>query len=100
MKDALLLVATCAIAAVGFAMMAFSQKQHWPLRQGSNAPRLPEWLRLTGALFLMLAAIPAVLRDGLAFGLLLWSGMLTVSGVLVIVCLARLHGRAHDQSTR
>ncbi|MFT3967545.1 MAG: DUF3325 domain-containing protein [Sphingobium sp.] len=90
MENLLLLIAAFVLEALGFAMIAFSQKQHWPWPQCSESARRPAWLRLLGASFLTLAMIPAVLRDGLAFGLLLWIGMITVSALAVIACLVRL----------
>lgn len=94
MQDALLLIATCVIAALGFASMAFSQKRHWQLLHASTVTaEPPSGLRIAGWLLIGLAAIPCIWRDGLAFGLLLWTATLTVSGLLVIVCLAGLRSR-------
>lgn len=94
MTGALLLLATCITAAIGFALMAASQKQHWPLLPLSRRPAAPAWLRPAGWLLVFLAIIPAIVRDGLAFGLLVWSGMITMSAALVVVGLAL---RARDQ---
>lgn len=99
MQNALLLIATCVIATLGFGLMAFSQKQHWRLFRASTAMTAPPaWLRVAGWLLVGLAAIPAIARDGPAFGLLLWTIMLTVSGLLVITCLARLRRRVEKGS--
>ncbi len=96
MKDLLLLVVSGALAALGFAALALSQQQHWAMvKRAGKAARPPAGLlRLCGALLLILAAIPAILRDGAAFGLLVWSGLLTVSALLVVVFLTRRHRRA------
>jgi hypothetical protein len=88
MTGALLLLATCVTAAIGFALMAASQKQHWPLPGLSRRPAAPPWFRPAGWLLVLLATVPAVARDGLAFGLLLWSGMISISAALVVVGMA------------
>lgn len=101
MRDTLLLLATCAIAALGFALMAFSQKQHWPrLRPSGGLQRSPAWFRPTGWVLLGLAVIPVVVRDGLAFGLLLWIGLLTFSAIPAIGLAARLGKRASRSERR
>lgn len=91
---ALLLLATCVTASAGFALMAASQKQHWLLLGRSGRAAAPAWFRPAGWLLVLLAAVPAIARDGIVFGLLLWSGMITISAALVVVCLAvRARGR-------
>lgn len=93
MTAVLLLLATFAIAALGFAMAALSQKQHWQLLHSAvAAPEPPRWLRAVGWFLIGLAVIPAIARDSLAFGLLLWATILTMSGLLVIACLTWLRG--------
>ena len=89
MTNALLLLATCLLAALGFAAIAVSQKQHRPLVQGAGAQTSPVVLRLVGSLLIAAAAVTAVLRDGLAFGPLLWATMLTVSAALVVAWLSK-----------
>lgn len=84
MRDTLLLFAACTIATLGFALLAFSQKQHWLLLRPHTSTRPPAWFRPAGWVLLGLAAVPVLIRDGLAFGLLLWTGLLTLSAVLVV----------------
>ena len=90
MRDALFFLATCLLGTLGFALLAFSQRQHWPLlrRARQNPPTLP--LRLMGAALLALALLPAICRDGVAFGLLLWSVTMTLAAAVVVVILLRL----------
>lgn len=94
MTDALLLVATGVLAALGFAMIAVSQKQHRRRVRPSGARVSPNAFRLAGSLLIGLAVFPAVLGDGLAFGLLLWATMLTVAALVVVAGLAKL--RRHE----
>lgn len=100
MRDAFLLLATCSIGANGFALMAFSQKQHWSLLRLSSPARPPVWLRPTGWILLGLAAVPALVRDGLAFGLLLWTTLLTFSALLVIGFIVKLSKRGSKSDMR
>lgn len=84
MLDALLLLATGGIAALGFGLLAFSQKQHWLLLRPRSLTRSPGWFRPAGWVLLGFAAIPALVRDGLAFGFLLWAGLLTFSAIVAV----------------
>lgn len=93
MTDALLLAATWGFASLGFAALAFGQMQHWQLQRLLAGDRPPPWLRPIGGGLLIVSMIPAVLRDGIAFGLLLWSGMLMISGLAVVAYLARRRRR-------
>ncbi len=97
MTGVLLIIATGILAAFGFALIAFSQKQHWRLVSASDAVRPAAALRLGGSLLIALAALPVVLHDGLAFGFLLWASMLTVSAFLVVLGLTRLRRREGRQ---
>lgn len=94
MVDMLLLVATWACGAVGFAMLAFSQSQHWPLLPRRCTDQPPGWLLPLGWLLIALATFPAIGRDGLAFGLLLWGMLLTISACAVVGTIVHLGGRA------
>lgn len=91
--DAMLFAVTFAVSALGFAAIAFAQKQHRPLLPYAASVPPPAWLRLTGCIFLGVAGTLAVYLHGLAFGLLLWTGILTLSALAVIVCLTRLTKR-------
>ncbi len=84
-----LLVATLGLAVVGFAMIAVSQKQHWWLLRLSRSATPVMALRLAGSLFLAVSTIPAVLRDGLGFGLLIWAIALSIAAVLVVIWMAK-----------
>lgn len=91
-----LLGATGIIAAAGFGSMAFSQAAHWSLIRPSVRSRPPAWLRPVGWMLIALSSLPAIVRDGMAFGLLLWIGMLTFSALAVaggIAWLKRQDGR-------
>lgn len=90
MTAALLLIASAAVSALGFGLIAISQAQHRGL-VGKQAPALA--LRIAGSLLIGLAAAPAVMRDGLSLGLLLWATLLTVSATLVVGLLAWLRRR-------
>lgn len=101
MRDTLLLLASCAIATLGFALLASSQKQHWLLLRPHTSTRPPAWFRPAGWVLLGLAAVPALIRDGLAFGLLLWTGLLTLSAILVVgaaVGLIKLSGKPETRA--
>ncbi len=91
MSGALLLFATGALAALGLGLIAISQKQHRRLAPAFGAR--PAVLRIAGAVLVGIAAWPAVLRDGPAFGLLVWVTMLTFSALAVVAGLTKRHGR-------
>lgn len=91
MNGALLLAATGTLAAFGLGLIALSQKQHRRLAPGVSGR--PAALRISGGGLIALAVWPAVVRDGLAFGLLAWATVLTFSALVVVAVLARSHGR-------
>lgn len=90
MTATLLLIANGALSALGFGLIAISQAQHGR-RVGKQAPPLA--LRIAGSLLIGLAAVPAVMRDGVSLGLLLWATLLTLSAALVVGLLAWLRRR-------
>ncbi|MFC4257369.1 DUF3325 family protein [Altererythrobacter xixiisoli] len=93
MIDILLLFATWACGALGFALLAFSQLPHWRLLPQPRADQPPGWLRPLGWGLLGAAILPAIARDGIAFGLLLWIGVLTLSACAIVWLLMRLTHR-------
>lgn len=92
MGDALLLIVTWLCAAAGFGLLALGQKQNWALL-GRRRQSPPAWLPWPGLLLLGAAAWPAIVRDGPAFGLLLWILILTISAITVVAALARMARR-------
>ncbi|RKF18950.1 DUF3325 domain-containing protein [Altericroceibacterium spongiae] len=102
MQDTLLLFAAFVLATLGFALLALSQKQHWRRLRPHISTGPPRWLRPAGWVLPGLAAVPVLIRDGLAFGLLLWAGLLTVSAILIVGAVLVLDKRAgkSDMETR
>lgn len=82
---ALLLLGVFAAAYVGFALLALSQKQHWQRVTHSAVAASPRsrMLRHAGAVLLVASLALAILRDGPAFGAILWTVWLTVAGAAV-----------------
>lgn len=97
MEQTLLLAATCILAALGFGLIAVSQKQHRTRVRLPVARRRPATLRSMGYALIAGSVVPAVVRDGWAFGLLVWTTMLTVSALLVVAGLARLRVQPEDR---
>lgn len=76
----------------GFLMLAASQQQH---RKACRRLFVPDKapaavLRFTGSLLLLISAIFAVVRDGVAFGLTIWTLTITLSAFCVAVVLMLL----------
>ncbi len=90
MMPALLLLATWAVGTLGFFLLAFSQPQHWQLLRKAQLDRSPIWLRSMGWALLGTATLPAILRDGIAFGVLTWAMMLTISACAAVGVIARI----------
>jgi len=89
MREALLLLALFALAFIGFALFAASQKKHWQRITGrEGAPSRPQARRLLGGLFCLAALACALLRDGPSFGLILWVLTLSVSAFAVAMVLS------------
>lgn len=91
-----LLLATLALSMAGFAMIALSQRRRRRLIRpsGPDAPVIA--MRLVGSLLIAASIVPVVLRDGLAFGLLIWTTLLSVAAVLVVIWLAKQHKDAYE----
>ncbi|MEN2749885.1 DUF3325 family protein [Sphingomonas sp. T9W2] len=81
------------LAWCGFALLAFSQQQHWATlrRSRKGPPSLPMRLAATAALALALGL--ACVCEGSAFGLLLWIGTLTVAAAGTAMLIERLGAR-------
>lgn len=88
MQDGILLALTWLLSTFGFAAIAFSQKQHWTAWRGVQSSAAPWVLRPAGWSLLGLSLIPAIMRDGLAFGLLFWLVMLSLSAGSVVSLIA------------
>jgi hypothetical protein len=89
MTDAALLVALLAASYGGFALLALSQDRHWHHLGGARrcpAP-LAAVLRGAGAVLLAAALLLALLRDGPAFGALLWGTAISVCAFAVVCTL-------------
>jgi hypothetical protein len=87
MRDVGLLIAVLATAYLGFALLALSQARHW--HEVTDAP-LPSQrlLRLWGGAALALALALALLRDGPAFGTVLWVIGASISAIAVALTLS------------
>lgn len=72
--DLVLLALLCGTAWLGFAGLALSQDRHWQAVMGKGScPPLPRFVLKCGGWGLLIASVVlALLRDGVAFGLLLW----------------------------
>ena len=94
MPEVLLLFAVFAAAYFGFAALAMSQDRHWHhIGGGRHCPRRTSMmLRFVGWALLLAALVLALVRDGAAFGSLLWVTVITVGALLVV---ATLSWRAH-----
>ncbi len=90
MISMLLLLATWALGALGFTLLAFSQPEHWRLLRTVRWGHSPIWLRPMGWALLGMAVLPASLHDGIAFGLLMWSMMLTMSACATVGVITRI----------
>ena len=77
-------IATWALAALGFMLLAISQKQHRGLLPPARSGLQMTSLRGAGWALLGISLVPAVWRDGLAFGLLAWSMILTLSAFTTV----------------
>lgn len=90
MPDALLLLAVVVSAYLGFAALAMSQDRHWHRLGGaSRCPRrVSAVLRAAGCGLLLAALVLALVRDGVAFGFLLWATVITLAAFLVVATLS------------
>lgn len=94
----LLLIATWVCGTLGFGLLAFSQKQHWALFHRAPSDQPPSWLSIAGWSLLGAAMLPAIGRDGIAFGLLCWCLLLPISAFTVAVLRIRSNSdRRHDE---
>ena len=85
MIDGVLFVFILLATAFGGAALALSQRQHWEAVVGRNGPsRQMKRLRRTGWGLIGVSAALSVIRDGIAFGVLLWP-MAVFAGALTIV---------------
>lgn len=87
-------------SAAGFALLAASQRQHRATLSAAIPlialpPARQRWL---GALLLCASLGFAIARDGVAFGLVVWTLTITLTAFAVAVLLTRL--RRPDASTR
>lgn len=94
MPDVALLLAVFLASYIGFAFLALSQDRHWHHVGGTrHCPRLvARLLRVAGYGLLAAAFAFALVRDGAAFGSLLWATMISIGALLVV---ATLSWRAH-----
>ncbi len=76
----------------GFLLFAASQEQHRKARRRLFVPdKAPvAILRAAGSLLLLISAVFAVARDGVAFGLTIWTLTITLSAFCVAVVLMLL----------
>lgn len=96
------LVLLCVALWVGFAALALSQNKHWAaVTSEHTCPDITaRALRTFGWIALATSVVPSVLRDGYAFGLLLWPMMAFGVGLAVSFTIAYrprlLRGMARD----
>lgn len=76
-----LLSAGFLLATLGFAALGSSQVQHWRMVRREPASRPPAWLRPAGWVLVVASGAPPILRDGVAFGTLLWIALLSMAAV-------------------
>lgn len=81
-----LLVLAYALCVVGCALLAFSQTRNWRLVMGDRKAQPPR-TAVVGWLFILIAVIPCIVRDGGSFAALLWplvfaAGAMSVAMVL------------------
>lgn len=89
MRDTLLLIVLALAAYLGFALLALSQPRNWAIVLPARTfPSL--WvprLRLAACLLLAISLGTALVRDGPAFGGILWVIMLAAAGAMVVATL-------------
>lgn len=93
MSDALLLFATWLGAVLGFGLLALTQEKHRMLRPARHRGTSTLGARLAGWTLLAVAIVPAIWRDGVAFGLILWCMTLTISAITVVGLVYRMSAR-------
>lgn len=79
-----LLSAGIILASFGFAALGLSQAQHWRAVRRESTSGAPGWLRPAGWVLVAASGVPPVIRDGVAFGGLLWIGLLSVAAVCIV----------------
>lgn len=87
MNDAMLLLATWLGATLGFSFLAIAQEKHRLLLPVRYRDTSTFGMKLAGWALLTAAIAPAICRDGIAFGLVLWCMMLTISALTVVGCI-------------
>lgn len=89
MRDLALLVALALLAYLGLAALALAQRRNWSLVMSARpfVPAAVAPLRIAGGALLAMSLAIALLRDGPAFGPILWVVTLIVAGLLVVVTL-------------
>lgn len=81
---ALLLVAACLASYGGFACLALAMPEHWEQwGGGSRRAAAWRWLRPAGLGLLALAYGLCVWRDGIGFGSLLWTVLISAAALAV-----------------
>ncbi|WP_421997918.1 DUF3325 domain-containing protein [Reyranella sp.] len=90
MPEAVLLAAVLAAVYGGFATLAMSQDRHWhALGGGRHCPRRARIvLRLAGYGLLFVALVLSLVRDGPAFGSLLWATAVGAGALAVVATLS------------
>lgn len=76
-------------AYVGFALLALAMDRHYrQVRGGQPVPALRVRWRAGGSLGLVLSLAACVMHDGWSHGLVLWWGVLSTSGIAVVLMLS------------
>lgn len=89
MIPALLLLAAALAGYLGFACLALAMPRHWAEASGEKtAPPHPRWLRTCGFSLSGIAFAICVCRDGLSFGAVLATVLISASAIAVALTLA------------
>lgn len=72
------------LASLGFAALGLSQVQHWRTVRRDLGAQPPRLLRPAGWILIGASSVPPLLSDGIAFGTLLWTGLLSVAAICVV----------------
>lgn len=89
MISALLLFAAALAGYLGFACLALAMPRHWAEASGEKtAPPHQHWLRTCGFTLLGMAFAICVCRDGLSFGTVLATVLISASMITVALTLA------------
>lgn len=90
MHNLLFVIGLFAVIYGGFMCLALSQAKHWTrmIETSRCPPHVVRGLRIMGWLLLAATLVLSVSRDGVSFGALLWSCLISVAAIAVALTLA------------